>query len=83
MNSSGSSSGDGGLIVSTDGTKGTAFGYDDSGKEMVINEKDDTMISNTSIYQDNLWYQLVNSSCEIHTWIIQVISEQVIVIESV
>ena len=49
MASSGSSSGDGGLIVATDGTKGTAFGYDDSAKRWSLTKEDDTAEDATSI----------------------------------
>ena len=49
MASSGSSSGDGGLIVSTDGSKGTAFGYDDSAKRWSLTKEDDTAENATSI----------------------------------
>ena len=49
MASSGSSSGDGGLIVSTDGTKGTAIGYDDSAKRWSLTKEDDTAENATSI----------------------------------
>ena len=49
MASSGSSSGDGGLIVSTDGSKGTAFGYDDSAKRWGLTKEDDTAENATSI----------------------------------
>ena len=49
MASSGSTSGDGGLIVSTDGTKGTALGYDDSAKRWSLTKEDDTAEDATSI----------------------------------
>lgn len=49
MASSGSTSGDGGLIVSTDGTSGTAIGYDDSAKRWSLTKEDDTAEDATSI----------------------------------
>lgn len=49
MASSGSTSGDGGLIVSTDGTSGTAIGYDDSAKRWSLTKEDDTAENATSI----------------------------------
>jgi hypothetical protein len=49
MASSGSTSGDGGLIVSTDGTSGTAIGYDDSAKRWSLTREDDTAEDATSL----------------------------------
>jgi hypothetical protein len=47
---SGSSSGDGGFIVETDGTgNGTAFGYDDSASRWGLTKADDTAENATSI----------------------------------
>tara|TARA_B100000287_G_scaffold51976_1_gene45898 strand:- start:4329 stop:5657 length:1329 start_codon:yes stop_codon:yes gene_type:complete len=47
---SGSSSGDGGLIIETNGAgSGTAFGYDDSAKRWGLTKEDDTANNATSI----------------------------------
>ena len=47
---SGSSSGDGGLIIETNGAgSGTAFGYDDSAKRWGLTKEDDTAQNATSI----------------------------------
>ena len=47
---SGSSSGDGGLIIETNGNgSGTAFGYDDSSKRWGLTKEDDTANNATSI----------------------------------
>ena len=47
---SGSSSGDGGLIIETNGAgSGTAFGYDDSSKRWGLTKEDDTANNATSI----------------------------------